>query len=117
MRKIFYILLLSLVASCQKDDFEPMPPVKNLDVDVFSLTEVNVSNGDEIKFTLPSDSAYVLRLIDKNTNQTISKEKIQGKIGINKMKIYTKSSQSKYLFLVLEGINKNQINKTTLILN
>ena len=63
-------------------------------------------------FKLTSDSTYVLKLVDKTTNQVISKEKIVGKIGENKINIYTKSIQSKYLYLVLEDGNKKQINKT-----
>lgn len=114
MKKLLIPFLFVFLVSCVKDDFEP-EPIKKLDVDVFTLTDVKISDGDEVMFFLPSDSVYVLRLIDKETNQTISKEKIQGKLGQNKVKIYTKSVQSKYLFLVLEGTNKNQINKTTII--
>lgn len=114
MKKLFIPFLFVFFVSCVKDDFEPIP-TKNLDVDIFTLTDVNISNGDEVSFFLPSDSTYILRLVDKETDQTISKEKIQGKLGLNKVKIYTKSVQTKYLFLVLEGINKNQINKTTII--
>jgi hypothetical protein len=68
-------------------------------------------------FKLTSDSTYILKLVDKTTNQVISKEKILGKIGENKLKIYTKTIESKYLYLVLESANKQQISKTTLILN
>lgn len=114
MKKSVIFFLFLFLVSCVKDDFEP-EPIKNLEVDIFTQTDVKISDGDEVLFFLPSDSVYVLRLVDKETNQTISKEKIQGKIGQNKIKIYTKSIQSKYLFLVLEGINKNQINKTTII--
>lgn len=116
MRKFIWIFLLTSLVSCSKDDFEPIPP-KKINVDVFNLSENVVNDGDEVLFTLPHDSTYVLRLIDKSNGQTISKERIQGKVGVNKMKIHTKSVQTKYLFLVLEGINKNQINKTTIIVN
>jgi len=46
----------------------------------------------------------------------VSKEKIFGKIGDNKIKIYTKTLQSKYLYLVLENVNRKELKKTTLIL-
>lgn len=102
--------------SCTKEEIIPSPQAKTT-VDIFTKSESSITNGDEIMFKLPSDSTYILKLVDKNTNQVISKEKIQGKIGENKMTIYTKSIQSKYLYLVLEGNNKNEINKTTIILN
>lgn len=97
-------------------EIEPIPQPKPV-VDVFSVSESSVSDGQEIMFKLTSDSTYILKLVDKSTNQVISKEKITGKVGENKIILYTKSIQSKYLYLVLEGINKNQINKTTIILN
>lgn len=113
MRKLTLILFFGFLISCSKEDFEPIPTPKT-DIDVFTLSEATISDGDEIKFALPSDSTYILRLVDKNTGQTVSKQRFQGKFGINKMKFYTKTLQSKYLFLVLENNNKNQINKTTI---
>jgi len=66
-------------------------------------------------FKLTSDSTYVLKLVDKVSGQVISKEKIKGIIGVNKIKIYTKSLPAKYLYLVLEDGNKKEMNKTTII--
>ena len=97
-------------------EIEPIPQPKPV-VDIFSVSESSITDGQEIMFKLTSDSTYILKLVDKSTNQVISKEKITGKVGENKIILYTKSIQSKYLYLVLEGINKNQINKTTIILN
>ena len=102
--------------SCHKEEIVPIPQPK-ASVDIFTQSESSVSNGDEIMFKLTSDSTYILKLVDKTTNQVISKEKILGKIGENKLKIYTKTIESKYLYLVLENANKQQISKTTLILN
>jgi 6-phosphogluconolactonase/glucosamine-6-phosphate isomerase/deaminase len=104
------------MVSCRKMEIEPIPQPKSVS-DIFSQTETTISNGDEIMFKLNSDSTYILKLVDKSTNQVISKEKIVGKVGENKLTMYTKSIQSRYLYLVLEGMNKNQINKTTIILN
>jgi hypothetical protein len=81
------------------------------------VSESSVSDGDEITFKLTSDSTYILKLVDFQTGQVLTKEKIIGKIGDNKLKIYTKSIPSKYLYLVLEDINKNQKGKTKLTLN
>jgi hypothetical protein len=66
-------------------------------------------------FKLTTDSTYILKLTDKATGQVLSKEKIKGTIGANKIKIYTKSLPSKYLYLVLEDGNKKEMNKTTII--
>jgi hypothetical protein len=57
-----------------------------------------------------------LVLIDKETGQVISREKFTGQIGENVKKIYTKSIQVRYLYLVLEDGDKNQLKKTTIIL-
>lgn len=118
MNRIKFIILCCVVfmVSCHKVEVLPIPTQKT-QVDIFSVTESTINNGDTIMFKLTSDSTYVIKLIDKATNQVLSKEKISGKVGENKINIYTKSIQSKYLYLVLEGLNKNQINKTTIILN
>ena len=114
--KIIILCCVVFIISCQKEDIIPTPP-PNSNVDIFTQSESSISNGDQIMFKLTSDSTYILKLIDKSTNQVISKEKITGKVGENKINIYTKSIQSKYLYLVLEGMGKNQINKTTIIIN
>jgi hypothetical protein len=99
--------------SCHKEEITPItPPITKLDV--FTQTDNTISDGDEIMFKLTSDSTYILKLVDKTTNQVISKEKIIGKIGENKINIYTKSIQSPYLYLVLENVNKQELKKTTL---
>ena len=112
-------ILLGLIVfaiSCTKEEITPIPQPKP-NVDIFTQTETSVSDGTEIMFKLPTDSTYIMKLVDKTTNQVISKEKIVGKIGENKLTLYTKSIQSKYLYLVLEGLDKKEINKTTIILN
>lgn len=113
---IILICCVVFVFSCTKEEIVPIPQPKPL-VDIFTQTETSINNGDEVMFKLTSDSTYILKLVDKSTNQVLSKEKITGKIGENKLNIYTKSIQSKYLYLVLEGLDKKQINKTTIILN
>ena len=118
MKWIKNILLcfVVFVVSCHKEEILPIPQPKPV-VDIFTQSETSVSDGEEIMFKLSSDSTYILKLVDFQTNQVISKEKIIGKIGENKLKIYTKSIPSKYLYLVLEDINKNQKGKTKLTLN
>lgn len=109
--KIILLCCVGFIISCTKMEIEPMPQPKPV-VDVFSVSESSVTDGQEIMFKLTSDSVYILKLVDKVTNQTISKEKLIGKIGENKINIYTKSLQSKYLYLYLVNENNQQIKKT-----
>jgi len=112
MKKLLFILLL--LTACKKID-TPLPPptVK----DVFSVAESTVSNGDELSFKLNNGGIYIVKLLDKNTEQVITKEKINGKVGVNVFKIYTKALPVKYLYLVLCDEGNNQISKTTIIIN
>lgn len=114
--KIIIFCCVAFIIGCTKMEIEPMPQPKPV-VDIFSVSESSISDGEEIMFKLTSDSTYILKLIDKTTNQTISKERIIGKVGENKLKIYTKSIQNRYLYLVLENVNKVEIKKTTINLN
>lgn len=114
--KWYKIIILSCVwlTSCYKEEIEPIPQPKPA-VDIFTQSETSVSDGEEIMFKLDSSSTFILKLVDKASGQVLSKEKILGKSGANNLKIYTKSLESKYLYLVLEGNNKKEISKTTLI--
>ena len=114
--KIIILCCTVFMTSCYKEDIEPIPQPKPL-VDIFTLTETSISNGDEVMFNLTSDETYIIKLVDFNNGQVLSKEKIIGKIGENKITIYTKSIQIKYLYLVLEDVNENQKGKTKLTLN
>lgn len=109
--KIIILCYLTFIVGCRKTEIEPTPQPKPAE-DIFSVSESSVTDGQEIMFKLTSDSVYILKLVDKVTNQTISKEKLIGKIGENKINIYTKSLQSKYLYLYLVNENNQQIKKT-----
>jgi hypothetical protein len=113
MKKIV-LLSLVLLVGCSKPEL-PMPEVVAKD-DIFSVGESNVVNGQSIHFDLPVTGVYTLTLIDKTTGQVISREKFTGQNGENVKKIYTKSIPGKYLYLLLEDINKKEINKTTIII-
>lgn len=113
MKKIFLTSLILLVGCTKIDVPTPIAPVEK----IFNVGESKVINGQSIYFDLPSAGVYTLTLVDKETGQVISRERFTGQNGENIKKIYTKSIQLKYLYLVLEDVNKNQINKTTLILN
>ena len=112
--KIIISCCVIFIISCSKEDIVPTP-LPNPNVDIFTQSETSISNGDEVMFKLTSDSTYILKLVDKTTNQVISKEKIVGKIGENKLNIYTNSIQSQYLYLILEDVTKKEIRKTTIL--
>jgi hypothetical protein len=112
MKKVIFILLLSLVA-CRKTQVIPTPqPVPN----IFSVKESSVENGQEIQFELTQNGIYTLTIGDSVTNQVLTRERFNGQIGINKKKIYTKGLESKYLYLLLEDVTKNKLGKTTIII-
>jgi hypothetical protein len=114
MKKIIPILLIFLIG-CTKMEIEPIPQPKN-DVDIFSLKESSISDGEEVMFKLTSDSLYVLKLVDAQTNQVLSKEKIKGIIGPNKIKVHTKSLPVGVLYLILDDLNKNEVKRTKIII-
>jgi hypothetical protein len=51
------------------------------------------------------------------TQNVITRERINGKVGQNKLKIYTSSLPVKYLYLTLEDNTRTQIGKTSIIIN
>lgn len=99
--------------SCHQENIEPLP---NISTDIFLQKENVVSDGFELNINLPNDGIYFICMIDIETKQVLSKEKIIGNKGINKLNIYTKSIESRYLYLVLIDNNRTELNKTTLIL-
>ena len=111
MKKLLFILLL--LSACKKIDVQPEPPTVQ---DIFSVTESTVSNGGDIYFDLKSAGTYTLTMLDETQN-VITRERISGKIGQNKLKIYTSSLPVKYLYLVLEDQSRTQIGKTAIKIN
>jgi hypothetical protein len=112
MKKLFIILLLT---GCTK--ITPTPPTPPSNKDIFSVSQSTVSNGTDILITLKSSGIYTLTMGDSITNQVITRERFTGKVGENKLKIYTSSLPVKYLYLLLENESKTQIGKTTIIIN
>jgi fucose 4-O-acetylase-like acetyltransferase len=114
MKKIIFILLLSLVA-CRKTQVPPTP--QTINKEFFNSPENNVKNGDIINFSLTTVGVYTLTMIDTVQNQVITREKFTGKIGTNSLKIFTKTLPTKYLSVVLKDQNNQQIGKTRIIIN
>jgi hypothetical protein len=113
MKKLLLILSILLIfTSCVDEVIEPLPPTTQ---SIFDVKESVVVDGQSIQFKLPSAGLYTLTLIDKQTNQVISRERFTGTIGENNKFIYTKSIQSQYLYLLLEDVTKTEIGRTTII--
>lgn len=114
MKKIILIFLV-LLSACRKEDIVPIP--ENKIVDIFSKSEATITNGDVISFSLTKEGRYSITFRNKETNQVLSKEVFNGKVGINNMTLYTKSLQVQYLYLTVEDQTKNQVGKTLIYLN
>jgi hypothetical protein len=111
MKKLLFILLLS--SACKKIEVQPQPPVVQ---DIFSVAESTVVNGGDIYFDLKTAGVYTLTMLDETQN-VVTRERINGKVGQNKLKIYTSSLPVKYLYLVLEDQSRTQIGKTAIKIN
>ena len=111
MKKLLLILLLT---GCTKVVPITQPPFAK---DIFSVSQSTVSNGDEVTINLKTAGRYTLTMGDSTTNQVLTRERFTGKVGENKLKIYTKSLSVKYLYLVLEDSTKAQIGKTAITIN
>jgi hypothetical protein len=114
MKKLI-ILCFLIFTSCIDEVIETVPPPTIIESSIFDLKESRVTDGQIIYFELPSAGVYTLTLIDKETNQVVSREKFSGTIGKNNKKIYTSSIQSQYLYVLLENVAKTEIGKTTII--
>ena len=112
MKKILFMCFILL--GCSTPEL-PLPEVLAKD-NIFSVKESFVTNGQSIHFDLPSAGTYTLSLIDVVTSQVISRETFVGQAGENVKKIYTKSLQSRYLYLLLEDVTKTELGKTTIII-
>jgi hypothetical protein len=113
--KLVILGFMVFIISCTKMEIEPTPPPTTQNI--FTVSESSIKDGQTIYFNLPSDGVYIITYVDVETNQVLSREKFNGKLGENTMRIYTKSIMSKYLYLILTTEDKTEINKTKLILN
>ncbi len=87
MKKILFILILSLVA-CRKVEVRPEP--KPITTNVFSNAQNTIDNGQEIQFDLTKNGVYTLTMGDSVNNQVLTRERFIGQIGQNKKKIYNR---------------------------
>jgi hypothetical protein len=100
---------MGIVISCKNEDI-----VMPQSIDIFKVEQSTLENKSEITFNVEKEGIYIVTMIDKNTNQVISREKIKCVIGENKIRVYTKTIPSQYLYLTLEDSFNNQLGKTTI---
>jgi hypothetical protein len=112
MRSINIILVccIGFIFSCQKEDI-----IEPQSIDIFKVEQSTLTNRNEITFNIEKEGVYIVTMVDKNTNQVVSREKIKCIIGKNKIKVYTKTIHSRYLYLKLEDSFNNQLGNTIII--
>ncbi len=114
MKKLI-ILCFLIFTSCIEEVIETVPPPTIIKSSIFDLKENKVTDGQDIYFDLPTAGTYTLTLINKETNQVVSRERFNGTVGKNTRKIYISSIQAQYLYVLLQDVAKNEIGKTTII--
>ena len=114
MIRIYFILGLLMLSACRKVEL-PIPVVPT-NTNIFSSKQTEVTDGQIITFDLKVNGVYTLTIGDSITNQVVTRERFTGKIGQNKLTLYTKSLPTSYLYLLLEDGNKTQVGKTTIII-
>jgi hypothetical protein len=114
MIRLYFILGLLMLSACRKVEL-PIPVVPT-NTNIFSSKQTEVTDGQIITFDLKVNGVYTLTIGDSVTNQVVTRERFTGKIGENKLTLYTKSLPTTYLYLLLEDGNKIQVGKTTIII-
>jgi hypothetical protein len=112
--KIIISCCIIFIIACRKVEILPIPEPVN--TNIFGVKESAVVDGQEIKFTLKTDGVHTLTIGNDATGQVITRERFIGKIGENKLILYTKSLPVTYLYLLLEDGNKTQVGKTIIII-
>jgi hypothetical protein len=113
MKKLIYILPLLFVFGCTQDPFEEIYTYEP-NVDIFEVSNTVVRDGDEININLSEEGEYKLSLIDEFTNITYTNEIFDGKVGDNKLNIYTKALPKGSYNLLVKDTKNNIIKQTTI---
>ena len=113
MKKLIYILPLLFVFGCTQDPFEEIYTYEP-NVDIFEVSNTVVRDGDEININLSEAGEYKLSLIDEFTNITYTNEIFDGKVGDNKLNIYTKALPKGSYNLLVKDTKNNIIKQTTI---
>jgi hypothetical protein len=92
-------------------------PITQVSQDVFSTSQSSVTNGMDIVVNLKTAGVYTLTMGDSTTNQVVTRERFNGKVGENKLKIYTNTLSTKYIYLLLEDQYKTKVARTSITVN
>lgn len=95
------ILLLLILFSCQKDEFEIVEPSTQYSM-IFKKTESQVIDGQEFSFEVTLPEEHIL-LISFENNSVIAKETFTPTLGLNTKVIYTKALPKEKLKLTLKN--------------
>lgn len=108
------LVCIGVLVSCAEPEVPILPSVPSVE-NIFNASENKITDGQIINFDLPSDGIYILTLIDVESNQVTSRERFNGKSGRNIKRIYTKSIDSRYLYLVLSNNCRKELFRTKVI--
>lgn len=114
LTKIILVICIGILGSCTEPELPTAPPILGVE-NIFNATENKITDGQVIHFDLPSDGIYILTLIDVGNGQVVSRERFNGKSGRNIKRIYTKSIESRYLYLVLSSNCRKELHRTKVI--
>lgn len=104
MKKL--ILLSVLFISCQTEIVEP---TTSLDKTTFDKQSIVVADKTPITFDLSSSGVYDMVIVDEMKNEIVTRERFNGKAGINSLTIYTRALNKGSYLLKIEQ-NKKTIN-------
>lgn len=112
--KLFILLILVLtLGSCYKDTFEIYDyPIGN--TNIFDIEGSVIQNGDEFEINVNQSGTYKISLTDEFTNQTITNENFDVKVGSNKLNIHTKILPKGSYILEIKNEQNKTINQTTI---
>jgi len=113
MKKLIYILPLLILLGCTKDILEP-EIYNQTPIDIFEVQSSVVKDGDSFNINLDLDGEYKLSLVDEFTKITHTNEVFDGKVGTNKLYIYTKALPKGSYNLIIKDKNENIIKQTTI---
>ena len=113
MKRIILLLFIFIV-SCEKDEIiEYTPPVTTVEY-IFDTTNSSVVDGQPLNFNLIETGKYILLI--SNSDGVISRERFDGKEGINSLTLYTKVLPKGNSQLVLKSESGIEIYKTNIII-
>lgn len=112
MKKIFilFCVISFIIVGCTKDEFEP-EPITEVKSNIFDGDEYTITNGQLVKFNLTNGGVYTLTMQTENSGNVISRERFNGKSGLNELNIYTNVLNISRFDLILSDENGNVVDR------